>query len=81
MTLERLDNDDYQDTALIAKEQMQQLNTLFRQISKELGGSLRHDAIHLADLGNYLTESWLSDYEDLENTLIRQNAGELPNEQ
>lgn len=75
MTISRLDLDDYQDTALAAKAQMEQLHALFRQIQKELDDTTQITAKHLADLGNYLTDTWLCEYEELDEQLSVQTCG------
>lgn len=75
MTISRLDLDDYQDTALAAKAQMEQLHALFRQIQKELEDTTQITAKHLADLGNYLTDNWLVEYEELDEQLSVQTCG------
>lgn len=62
-------NFDPQDQAEISQNQMQMLWTLFSQIQQNIKNDCPQNNYRLAEIGNYLTETWATDYEETLNML------------
>lgn len=54
-----------QEQAEISQNQMQMLWTLFSQIQQNIKNDCSQNNYHLAEIGNYLSEMWVADYEQL----------------
>lgn len=57
----------YSEQAEVTKAQMSQLWALFSQIEQNIAnkGNM-HTTAKLAELGNYLTETWANEYEQIQ---------------
>jgi len=64
---------DFQDHAELTQDQMKKLWALFSQIQHNLKQEKVHPGtVYLAKIGNYLTDMWAYDNEELYNNLTNQ---------
>ncbi|MCH7334694.1 hypothetical protein [Acinetobacter modestus] len=77
---QKINLSDFQDHAELTQDQMKKLWALFSQIQHNLKQEKVHpDTVHLAEIGNYLTDMWAYDNEELYNNLTNQLEA-APNE-
>lgn len=67
---------EFQDQTEVAQNQMQMLWSLFNQIQLNIRNNRSDNNYRLAEIGNYLTEMWGTDYEE---TLTQLNSQESNN--
>lgn len=67
---------EFQDQTEVSQNQMQMLWSLFSQIQQNIKNDQPKNNYRLAEIGNYLTEMWGTDYED---TLAQLNSQESNN--
>ena len=71
---------DFQDHAELTQDQMKKLWALFSQIQHNLKQEKVHPGtMYLSEIGNYLTDMWAYDNEELYNNLTNQLEA-APNE-
>lgn len=76
----KIDLSDFQDHAELTQDQMKKLWALFSQIQHNLKQEKVHPGtVYLAEIGNYLTDMWAYDNEELYNNITNQ-LGDAPNE-
>ncbi|MBF4454274.1 hypothetical protein IRT38_02475 [Acinetobacter sp. SK-43] len=76
----KIDLSDFQDHAELTQDQMKKLWALFSQIQHNLKQEKVHSGtVYLAEIGNYLTDMWAYDNEELYNNLTNQLEA-APNE-
>ena len=67
---------EFQDQTEVSQNQMQMLWSLFNQIQLNIRNNCSDNNYRLAEIGNYLTEMWGTDYEE---TLTQLNSQESNN--
>ncbi len=67
---------EFQDQTEVSINQMQMLWSLFSQIQQNTKNNRPENNFRLAEIGNYLTEMWCTDYEE---TLTQLNSQESNN--
>ncbi|MEB4800680.1 hypothetical protein [Acinetobacter soli] len=78
--IEKIDLTDFRDHAEISRDQIKKLWALFSQIQFNLKQEKVHPStLQLAEIGNFLTDMWVSDTTELYEQITNQ-LEETPNE-